>query len=121
MPRVQFQEDTALPFGGEARFFKAGAWYTLGTAHLNLIKRNKLSYIEENAVETDMPVEAKAPAPEEQLDEEILEAMETLITKSNPSDFTSAYVIKSKALRRELGYPISVEARDKHWEHLLGK
>ena len=128
MPRVQFQQDTALPFGGEAQFFKAGAWYTIGNAHFDLIKRNKLVFIEEGVeAEPEVGVEIGVIAapeaiqqPESEYDEDILAALEILVDESEPHDFvTTTGLPKKRSVERVLGRNISQDEVKRHWKYVL--
>ena len=120
MPRVQFKEDTALPFGGEAQFFKAGAWYTIGSAHLAMVERKGIPYIEEG-VELE-PVEVKQEEikqPVIEYDQDLIAAMEALIEESDPRDFTADGAVKSSSIKRLLGRKVSTEERVSHWQYVL--
>ena len=132
MPRVQFQQDTALPFGGEAQFFKAGAWYTIGNAHFDLIKRNKLAFIEEGGeaepeVKVELEVETEIIAapeviqqPDSEYDGDILAALEILVDESEPHDFvTTTGLPKKRSVERVLGRNISQDEVKRHWKYVL--
>ena len=121
MPRVQFKEDVALPFGGEAQFFKAGAWYTIGSAHVALLKRNKTPYIEEGTEpEPVEEVEVEViQQPESEYNEDLLAAIDMLVSESEKYDFTADGTPKASALKRLLGYSVNNEERDRHWQYFL--
>jgi hypothetical protein len=113
MPRVKFTTAVSLPFGGEGRFFKADTWYTIGSAHLTLLKRNNTLFQEEGAEQPPPPPEA------EPYDSEILAAIHLLIDNGDPDNFHADGTPTNEALEQQLGSSITNEQRLLHWDYVL--